>query len=331
MGCWCSSVWPSLEGSAAKPDGPFSGVWGAMTEVTPPASEGHRALKPPAISFEFFPPKTEEMERSLWETIKRLAPLAPNFVSVTYGAGGSTRERTHSTIARILAETELLPAAHLTCVGAARGEIDEIVGRYHDIGVRHILALRGDPPGGIGTPYSTHPDGYRSSAELVAGIKRQHGDIEISVSAYPEKHPESPDFDSDIDVLKAKVDAGAARAITQVFFDNDLYFRYLDRVSARGIDIPIVPGIMPMHNFKQARNFVTRAGTTVPDWLAAKFEGLDDDAETRQLVAATVAVGQVQKLAKHGVDTFHFHTINRPTPVFAISHFLRIRPNRPPQ
>ena len=288
-----------------------------MTEVTPPVSDGHRALKTPAISFEFFPPKTEEMERSLWETIKRLAPLAPNFVSVTYGAGGSTRERTHSTIARILAETELLPAAHLTCVGAARG----------DNGVRHIVALRGDPPGGIGTAYTTHPDGYRNSAELVAGIKRQHGDIEISVSAYPEKHPESPDFDADIDFLKAKVDAGAARAITQVFFDNDLYFRYLDRVRARGIDIPIVPGIMPMHNFKQARNFVTRAGTSVPNWLAEKFEGLDDDPETRKLVAATVAAGQVQKLAKHGVDTFHFYTMNRADLVFAISHLLGIRPN----
>ena len=298
-----------------------------MTEVTPPAPDGHRALHAPAISFEFFPPKTEEMERSLWETIKRLAPLAPNFVSVTYGAGGSTRERTHSTIARILAETGLLPAAHLTCVGAARGEIDEIVARYHEVGVRHIVALRGDPPGGIGTPYTTHPDGYRHSAELVAGIKRQHADIEISVSAYPEKHPESRDFDADIDVLKAKVDAGAARAITQVFFDNDLYFRYLDRVRARGIDIPIVPGIMPMHNFKQARAFVTRAGTTVPDWLAEKFEGLDDDPETRKLVAATVAAGQVQKLAKHGVDTFHFYTMNRADLVFAISHLLGIRPH----
>jgi methylenetetrahydrofolate reductase (NADPH) len=298
-----------------------------MTEVTPPAPDGHRALHAPAISFEFFPPKTEEMERSLWETIKRLAPLAPNFVSVTYGAGGSTRERTHATIARILAETELLPAAHLTCVGAARGEIDEIVARYHEVGVRHIVALRGDPPGGIGTAYTTHPDGYRTSAELVAGIKRQHADIEISVSAYPEKHPESRDFDADIDVLKAKVDAGAARAITQVFFDNDLYFRYLDRVRARGIDIPIVPGIMPMHNFKQARAFVTRAGTSVPDWLAAKFDGLDDDPETRKLVAATVAAGQVQKLAKHGVDTFHFYTMNRADLVFAISHLLGIRPH----
>jgi methylenetetrahydrofolate reductase (NADPH) len=297
-----------------------------MTEMTTAAQDRHAAPKLPAISFEFFPPKTEEMERSLWDTINRLAPLTPNFVSVTYGAGGSTRERTHSTITRILAETHLTPAAHLTCVGAARDEIDEIVDRYHEVGVRHIVALRGDPPGGIGTAYATHPDGYQSSAELVAGIKRRHGDIEISVSAYPEKHPESRDFDADIDVLKAKVDAGATRAITQVFFDNDLYFRYLDRVRARGITIPIVPGIMPMHNFKQARSFVTRAGTSVPDWLAAKFDGLDDDAETRKLVAATVAAGQVQKLAKHGVDTFHFYTMNRADLVFAISHLLGIRP-----
>jgi methylenetetrahydrofolate reductase (NADPH) len=294
-----------------------------MTEASAPQPNGHR---PPAISFEFFPPKTEEMEKSLWETIKRLAPLVPKFVSVTYGAGGSTRERTHSTIARILAETRLIPAAHLTCVGAARGEIDEIVDRYHDIGVRHIVALRGDPPGGIGTAYAARPDGYQTSTELVAGIKTRHPDIEVSVSAYPEKHPESRDFDADIDMLKAKVDAGATRAITQVFFDNDLYLRYLDRVRARGIAIPIVPGIMPMHNFKQARGFVTRAGTSVPDWLAEKFEGLDDDAETRKLVAATVAAGQVQKLAKHGVDTFHFYTMNRADLVFAICHLLGIRP-----
>jgi len=298
-----------------------------MTEVTPNAPEAHHAPRSPAISFEFFPPKTEEMERNLWETIKRLAPLAPNFVSVTYGAGGSTRERTHSTIARILAETELLPAAHLTCVGAARAEIDDIVGRYHDVGVRHIVALRGDPPDGIGAAYTTHPDGYRSSADLVAGIKRRHTDIEVSVSAYPEKHPESRDIDADIDVLKAKVDAGATRAITQVFFDNDLYLRYLDRVRSRGIMIPIVPGLMPMHNFKQARSFVTRAGTSVPDWLAEKFEGLDDDPETRKLVAATVAAGQVQKLAKQGVDTFHFYTMNRADLVFAICHLLGIRPH----
>jgi methylenetetrahydrofolate reductase (NADPH) len=299
-----------------------------MTELTPPAPDGARALPAPAISFEFFPPKTAEMERNLWESIKKLAPLSPNFVSVTYGAGGSTRERTHATIARILAETALLPAAHLTCVGAPRSEIDEIVERYHALGVRHIVALRGDPATGIGTPFQPHPDGYQTSPDLVAGIKKRHPDVEISVSAYPEKHPEAHDFDTDIDTLKAKVDAGATRAITQVFFDNDLYFRYLDRVRARGIKIPIVPGIMPMHNFKQARNFVTRAGTTVPDWLAQKFDGLDDDPETRKLVAATVAAGQVQKLAKHGVDTFHFYTMNRADLVFAICHLLGIRPRQ---
>ena len=298
----------------------------AMNDATLSTSNRPRAQSQPAISFEFFPPKTEEMEKSLWETINRLAPLTPSFVSVTYGAGGSTRERTHSTIARILGETELLPAAHLTCVGAARGEIDDIVARYHETGVRHIVALRGDPPGGIGTAFSTHPDGYQTSSDLVAGIKKRFPDIEVSVSAYPEKHPESPSFDADIDTLKAKVDAGATRAITQVFFDNDLYLRYLDRVRARGIDIPIVPGIMPMHNFKQARNFVTRAGTTVPTWLAEKFDGLDDDAETRKLVAATVAAGQVQKLSKRGVDTFHFYTMNRADLVFAICHLLGIRP-----
>ncbi|QDM18515.1 methylenetetrahydrofolate reductase [NAD(P)H] [Tardiphaga sp. vice352] len=281
----------------------------------------------PNISFEFFPPKTEEMERSLWETITRLAPLSPKFVSVTYGAGGSTRERTHSTITRILNETALVPAAHLTCVNASKGDIDDVVAQYHDVGVRHIVALRGDPTTGIGTPYLAHPDGYQTSADLVASIKRRYPDIDVTVSAYPEKHPESPDFDADIDVLKAKVDAGATRAITQVFFDNDLYFRYLDRVRARGIDIPILPGIMPMHNFKQARSFVTRAGTSVPAWLDEKFDGLDNDAETRKLVAATVAAGQVQKLAKQGVSDFHFYTMNRADLVFAISHLLGFRPN----
>lgn len=281
----------------------------------------------PNISFEFFPPKTEEMERSLWETITRLAPLSPNFVSVTYGAGGSTRERTHSTITRILNETALVPAAHLTCVNASKGDIDDVVAQYHDVGVRHIVALRGDPTTGIGTPYVAHPEGYQTSADLVASIKKRYPDIDVTVSAYPEKHPESADFDGDIDVLKAKVDAGATRAITQVFFDNDLYFRYLDRVRARGIDIPILPGIMPMHNFKQARSFVTRAGTSVPAWLDEKFDGLDNDAETRKLVAATVAAGQVQKLAKQGVSDFHFYTMNRADLVFAISHLLGFRPN----
>jgi len=284
------------------------------------------AHKLPSISFEFFPPKTAEMERSLWEAISRLAPLAPRFVSVTYGAGGSTRERTHATIARILAETDLTPAAHLTCVGASRGDVDEVVARYHAIGVRHIVALRGDPPAGIGTRYQAHPQGYQTSADLVAAIKRNHPDMEVSVSAYPEKHPESASFEADIDALKAKVDAGATRAITQFFFDNDLYFRYLDRVHAAGITIPIVPGILPVQNFKMARSFAERAGASVPGWLATKFEGLDDDAETRKLVAATFASDQVRKLAKQGVDCFHFYTMNRAELVFAISHLLGLRP-----
>jgi methylenetetrahydrofolate reductase (NADPH) len=297
-----------------------------MTESTTAAND-RTAAQRPAISFEFFPPKTDEMERSLWETITRLAPLSPNFVSVTYGAGGSTRERTHSTISRILKETRLTPAAHLTCVDAPRADVDDVVARYHEVGVRHIVALRGDPSSGLGGTYTPHPDGYSSSADLVASIKRHYSDIDVTVSAYPERHPESPSFDADIDMLQAKVDAGATRAITQFFFDNDLYFRYLDKVRARGIDIPIVPGILPVQNFKQAANFAKRTGASMPDWLAAKFEGLDDDAETRKLVAATVAAGQVQKLAKHGVDTFHFYTMNRADLVFAISHLLGIRPS----
>ncbi|WP_424628249.1 methylenetetrahydrofolate reductase [NAD(P)H] [Bradyrhizobium sp. SYSU BS000235] len=294
-----------------------------MTSETP----GAQTQKLPTISFEFFPPKTEDMERNLWEVISRLAPLTPNFVSVTYGAGGSTRERTHSTIARILSETELTPAAHLTCVDATCADVDDVVARYYEVGVRHIVALRGDPSNGIGTAYQAHPQGYQTSADLVAAIKRNHSDMEVSVSAYPEKHPESADLDADIDVLKAKVDAGATRAITQFFFDNDLYFRYLDRVQAAGITIPIVPGILPVQNFKLASNFAKRAGATLPEWLAKKFEGLDDDADTRRLVAATVAAEQVQNLSARGVENFHFYTMNRADLVFAISHLLGIRPN----
>jgi len=297
-----------------------------MSEIASPAHTGSQA-KLPSISFEFFPPKTEDMERNLWDVIKRLAPLTPNFVSVTYGAGGSTRERTHSTIARILDETSLTPAAHLTCVDASCSDVDEVVDRYHDVGVRHIVALRGDPTGGIGSAYQPHPQGYQSSADLVRNIRTRYPDIEVTVSAYPEKHPESPTLDSDIETLKAKVDAGATRAITQFFFDNDLYYRYLDRVRAAGITIPIVPGILPVQNFKTARNFATRAGATVPSWLAKRFEGLDDDAETRKLVAAAVAAEQVQTLAKQGVENFHFYTMNRADLVFAISHILGLRPN----
>ena len=277
------------------------------------------------VSFEFFPPKTEEMEKQLWEAIERLAPLAPNFVSVTYGAGGSTRERTHATVKRIVNETRLTPAAHLTCVDATREQVDDVIRGYQAAGVRHIVALRGDPAGGIGVPYAPYPGGYENAADLVAGIKRIT-DMEVSVSAYPEKHPDSPTIDADIDMLKAKVDAGASRAITQFFFENDLYFRYLDRVRARGIDVPVVPGILPVQNFRQAKNFAERTGASVPRWLAERFEGLDDDLATRKLIAAAVAAEQVIDLVDHGVTDFHFYTMNRADLVYAVCHLLGLRP-----
>jgi methylenetetrahydrofolate reductase (NADPH) len=280
------------------------------------------------VSFEFFPPKTEEMEQTLWEAINRLAPLNPHFVSVTYGAGGSTRERTHATVKRILAETALVPAAHLTCVGAACAEVDSVIHSYRAAGVRHIVALRGDPPGGLGERYAPHPGGYRNAADLVAGIKRI-ADVEVSVSAYPERHPDSPTVEADIDMLKAKVDAGATRAITQFFFENDLYFRYLDRVRASGIEVPIVPGILPVQNFKQTKNFAARCGTSVPDWLAERFDGLEQDAATRKLIAAAVAAEQVIDLLDRGVTDFHFYTMNRADLVYAVCHLLGLRPGQP--
>jgi methylenetetrahydrofolate reductase (NADPH) len=282
---------------------------------------------PIRVSFEFFPPKTADMETTLWEAVGRLAPLRPNFVSVTYGAGGSTRERTHATVKRILAETMLTPAAHLTCVAANRAEIDAVIEGYAQAGVRHIVALRGDPVGGIGERFAPHPDGYRNAADLVAGIKRI-ADIEVSVSAYPEKHPDSANVAADIDMLKAKVDAGASRAITQFFFENDLYFRYLEQVRKSGIGIPIVPGILPVQNFNQARNFAARAGTSVPAWLAHRFAGLDDDPATRKLIAAAVAAEQVLDLVDQGVTDFHFYTMNRAELVYAICHLLGLRPGR---
>jgi methylenetetrahydrofolate reductase (NADPH) len=279
---------------------------------------------PIRVSFEFFPPKTSEMEATLWGSIERLAPLSPQFVSVTYGAGGSTRERTHNTVERLVRETPLKPAAHLTCVAATQGEVDEVVRSYWDAGVRHIVALRGDPAGGVGTPYAPHPGGYRQTCDLVAGIKRI-GAFEVSVSGYPEKHPEAASLEADIDALKAKVDCGADRVITQFFFDNDLYFRYLDRVRARGIAVPFVPGILPVQNFKQAANFAQKAGATMPDWLAQRFDGLDADIETRRLIAAAVAAEQVIDLVDRGVTEFHFYTMNRADLVYAICHLLGLR------
>jgi methylenetetrahydrofolate reductase (NADPH) len=296
-----------------------------MSTATPLRASRFGAVGGIRVSFEFFPPKTAEMEATLWEAVGRLAPLQPNFVSVTYGAGGSTRERTHATVKRILEETALVPAAHLTCVAATKQEIDSVVRLYHEVGVRHIVALRGDPIGGVGERYAPHPEGYVDSAELVSGIKRT-GDIEVSVSAYPEKHPDSPSVQADIDMLKKKVDAGATRAITQFFFDNDLYFRYLDRVRARGIEIPIVPGILPVQNFKQTKNFAERCGASVPSWLAQRFAGLDEDAATRKLIAAAVAAEQVFDLVDRGVTDFHFYTMNRADLVYAICHLLGLRP-----
>jgi methylenetetrahydrofolate reductase (NADPH) len=283
-----------------------------------------RSGLPVSVSFEFFPPKNEEMERTLWEAIGRLAPLEPSFVSVTYGAGGTTRERTHATVARIADETRLNPAAHLTCVGASRDELDAVVRGYAAAGVGHIVALRGDPPGGLDTPYAAPANGYQSTSDLVRAIKRS-GDFEVSIAAYPEKHPQSPNLLHDIETLKRKVDAGADRAITQFFFDNSVYFRFLDVAAAAGITIPIVPGIVPVQNFRQTASFARRAGASVPSWLAERFEGLDDDPVTRRLVAAAVCAEQVIDLVDRGVQHLHFYTMNRADLVFAICHLIGLR------
>jgi len=276
------------------------------------------------VSFEFFPPKTEKMEAALWTSIRKLEPLRPNMVSVTYGAGGSTRERTHATISRILKETDLVPAAHLTCVGASRGQIDDIAREYWDLGVRHIVALRGDMPT-IDAAYAPNPDGYVNAADLVLGLKKI-GDFHLSVAAYPESHPDSTDQQSDIDNLKRKIDGGADQAITQYFFDVDMYFRFMDRVLAAGITVPIIPGIMPMTNFAQAKNFSARCGTSIPKWLESLFDGLDDRPEIRRHVAATVAAEQCMRLYQGGVRKFHFYTLNRSELTTTICHFLGIRP-----
>ena len=281
-----------------------------------------------AVSFEFFPPKTEEAEKVLWGSIARLLPLQPRFVSVTYGAGGSTRERTHQTVTRLVRETDVPPAAHLTCVAASRTEVDEVARDYWDAGVRHIVALRGDPTTGIGTTYAPHPEGYAYACDLVGGLKKI-GDFEISVACYPETHPESRSLEADIDILKAKIDAGADRAITQFFFDNDVFERYVERVRRAGIELPIVPGIAPVHSFSAVSNFAKKAGASVPNWLAHRFDGLENDPATRQLVAAAVAAEQVLDLVDRGVDQFHFYTMNRADLVYAICHLLGLRPGVP--
>ena len=265
------------------------------------------------------------METRLWDSVSRLAPLNPLYVSVTYGAGGSTRDRTHRTVRRIVEETSLKPAAHLTCVNASRGEVDEVIRDYWTAGVRHIVALRGDPPSGVGERYEPFPGGYANAAELAAGI-RAVGDFEVSVGCYPEKHPESASFDHDIDLLKAKIDNGATRAITQFFFDADVYFRYLDRVRKAGIDIPIVPGIMMQSNFAGLVRMAGLCGATIPARLFDLFDGLESDSGTRELLTANVVADLCHDLSDHGVDQFHFYTLNRAELALATCRLLGVRP-----
>ena len=301
-----------------------------------PAEEARRAHDAPlfadlagdaAVSFEFFPPKTAKMEESLWSAIEALAPLAPRFVSVTYGAGGSTRERTHATVARIVRETSMPAAAHLTCVAATRDEIDQIARDYWAAGVRHIVALRGDPPV-LGERFSAHPGGYENAAALVAGLKKI-APFEISVAAYPECHPDSASPQADLDNLKAKLDAGATRAITQFFFSPEIFFRFRDRVAAAGIDAEIVPGILPVSNVAQTRKFAAACGAEIPAWMDRLFEGLDDMPGARQLVAATIAAEMCRRLYAGGVRNFHFYTLNRAELAYAICHLLGHRAKSP--
>ncbi|HEY2274525.1 MAG TPA: methylenetetrahydrofolate reductase [Steroidobacteraceae bacterium] len=288
------------------------------------AAAAHGAPCPIRVSFEFFPPADETMAATLWSSIERLAPLAPAFVSVTYGADGSTRERTHDVVTRIQRETPLTGAPHLTCIGAASGEILEIARGYWDEGIRHLVALRGDPPAREAR-YRPHPGGFAYAADLVAGLRRV-APFEISVAAYPEVHPEAPSREADLENLKRKVDAGASRAITQFFFDTDFFLRFRDRCAAAGIAAPIVPGILPITRFPQVLRFAARCGTSVPSWLHERFTGLEADDETRRLLAASVAIEQVEALKRHGVREFHFYTLNRAEVSYAICHALGLRP-----
>ncbi len=285
-------------------------------------------MSDPLVSFEFFPPGDEAMAQQLWQSVQRLAPLRPSFVSVTYGADGSTRERTHQFVQRVLSDTDLCVAPHLTCVGASRAEVLQIAEEYWQLGVRHLVALRGDAPAGNLSGdgrYQPHPQGFAYASDLVGGL-RQVGNFEVSVAAYPEGHPESGGVDADLENLKRKVDAGAGRAITQFFFETDLFLRYRDRCEAAGIKASIVPGILPITRFPQLLRFASRCGATVPDWLRARFDGLDDDPETRRMIAANVAIEQVQRLRQHGVEEFHFYTLNRAELAYAICHALGLRP-----
>lgn len=278
------------------------------------------------VSFEFFPPHSEKMEATLWESVQRLKSLAPSFVSVTYGADGSTRERTHDAVERIVKETDLTAAPHLTCIGASRGEIDEVAQEYWDMGIRHVVALRGDPPQDA-DKYVPHPEGYAYASDLVAGLKRV-ADFDISVAAYPEVHPEAPNALFDLENLKRKLDAGASRAITQFFFDTDAFLRFRDLVVAAGIESSIVPGILPITRFPQLQRFAKQCGASVPQWLHERFAGLEDDAETRQMIAANVAIEQARRLQAEGINEFHFYTLNRSELTVAICHALGIRPKQ---
>lgn len=283
-------------------------------------------VKIPSVSFEFFPPNTEAMEATLWNSIERLAELGPKFVSVTYGADGSTRERTHAAVERILRDTKLTPAPHLTCIGASRGEIDDIAREYWDMGVRHLVALRGDAPKDCET-YSPHADGYAYACDLVEGLCKV-ADFDVSVAAYPEVHPEAPDADFDLDNLKRKLDAGATQAITQFFFDTDVFLRFRERCAAAGIESQIVPGILPITRFPQLERFATMCGASLPNWLRHRFDGLDDDEQTRQMIAASVAIEQVRALQQEGIEDFHFYTLNRSELTYAICHALGVRPDQ---
>jgi methylenetetrahydrofolate reductase (NADPH) len=296
----------------------------AKTALGPVARAGVGGAPRPSVSFEFSPPKTPEAEESLWEAIRRLEPLNPTFVSVTYGAGGSTRDRTHRTVLRMLKETTLKPAAHLTCVEASRGDVDEVIQDYWDAGIRHIVALRGDPPGQIGGAYTPREDGYCNATELTGGI-RAIAPFEVSVGLYPHIHPESPSIEHDIDVLKAKVDEGATRAITQFFFDHEAFLRFMDRVRKAGVTIPISPGIMPVTNFKGLKKMAGPIGIHLPDWLGALFEGLDKDPDTRRLIAGSVAAEMCAKLEEQGFTDFHFYTLNRADLVYAICRVLGVK------
>jgi methylenetetrahydrofolate reductase (NADPH) len=280
---------------------------------------------PISVSFEFSPPKTDEAETALWSTIKRLEPLGPSFVSVTYGAGGSTRERTHATVKRIVEETSLKPAAHLTCVGASKDEINAIVQGYWDAGIRHIVALRGDMPNMDG-PYRPHAEGYRSTPELIAGIRRI-APFEVSVSFYPERHPDSPNHGHDIELLKKKMDAGATRALGQFCFDNDATARFRDDAARAGIAIPIIPGIMPTTNFRGVARMAAKTHAAIPDWLARAYDGLDDDVESRRIIAAAVLADQVQQLRARGFGQFHFYTLNQANLSYAACRLLGLRPS----